>query len=129
MATKRILLIDDEATLTRLLALNLQQAGDYEVRTENRGSQGLAAALAFRPDLVVLDVVMPDMSGGEVAAQISHDPRLHNTVVVFMTAIVSKQEAEKNGGLIGGHPVIAKPVATEELVAFIERHLPHNASS
>ena len=129
MAKKRILLIDDETTLTRLLALNLQQAGDYEVRTENQGPQGLAAALAFRPHLVLLDVVMPDMGGGEVAAQISNHPRLQDTVVVFMTAIVSKQEAEKRGGVIGGHPFIAKPVTTEELVAFIERHLPHNAPS
>ena len=129
MAKKRILLIDDEATLTRLLALNLQQAGDYEVRTENQGSHGLAAALAFRPDLVLLDVVMPDMSGGEVAAQIGHHPRLKETVVVFMTAIVSKQEAEKNGGLIGGHPFVAKPVSTEELVAFIEQQLEGRAAA
>ena len=129
MAKKRILLIDDEATLTHLLALNLQQAGDYEVHTENKGSHGLAAALAFHPDLVLLDVVMPDMGGGEVAAQISNHPRLQDTVVVFMTAIVSKQEADKQGGMIGGHPFIAKPVSTEELVAFIEQHLPHPSGS
>lgn len=129
MEKKRILIIDDEAILTRLLALNLEHAGPYEVRTENQATQGLATALAFRPDLILLDVVMPGMSGGEVAAQISAHPRLCDTPIAFMTAIVSKQEAEQQGGLIGGHPFIAKPVSVEELVMFIEQHLPHDSHS
>ena len=129
MAKKRILIIDDEVTLTRLLALNLQQSGDYEVRTENRGRQGLAAARAFRPDVILLDVIMPDISGGDVAAQLQADPRLCDTPVIFLTAVVSQQEVQDRGGLIGGRPYLAKPASVEDIIACIEQHLPRDGAS
>ena len=123
MGKKRILIIDDEVGLTRLLKLNLEQTGAYEVRTENRGLQGVAAAKAFRPDLILCDVIMPDLEGGDLASQLKADPELAATPFVFLTAVVSREEVEAQGGVIGGHPFIAKPVTVEKIVECIEQHL------
>ncbi|MBI4590734.1 MAG: response regulator [Candidatus Rokubacteria bacterium] len=119
MDKKRILLIDDEPSFTRMLRLNLERTGTYEVREENRGAQGLAAAREFKPDLILLDVIMPDADGGTVAAQIKADQSLKNTPVVFLTAVVTKKEE----GVIGGRPFIAKPVSANEVIGCIEKHL------
>ena len=119
MKKKRILLIDDEASFTRMLKLNLEETGAYEVRAENRGSEGLAAARQFKPDLILLDVVMPDISGGDVASQIEADGSVKDTPIVFLTA-AAKKEAE---GMIAGRVFIAKPVTVEEVIDCIEKNL------
>ena len=64
---KRILLVDDEPAFTRLMKLNLECNSAYEVKVENDGGKALAAARAYRPDLIFLDVIMPDVDGGQVA--------------------------------------------------------------
>lgn len=124
MATrKRILIIDDEESFTHLLKLNLEQTGAYEVRVERQGSWGLLAAKEFLPDLIFLDVIMPDMDGGQVAAQIRAEERLRGVPIVFLTAIVSKHEATTHRGIIGGNPFLAKPVSVSDVIACIEKHL------
>jgi DNA-binding response OmpR family regulator len=120
---KRILVVDDEVALTRIIKLNLERTGNYEVRTENMGSMAIPAAKEFRPDLIFLDVMMPDMSGDEVAALLKEDPMLSNIAFIFMTAIVTKEETQAMGTNIGGNMFLAKPVKTEELIATIERVL------
>lgn len=121
-AKKRILLVDDEATITRTLKLYLEGTGAYEVRTENRGSAALKAAQEFRPNLILLDVAMPDMDGGEVAEQIATDDLLKGTPIVFLTALVKRQEVIAAGGDIGGYPYIAKPLEPDKIIEVIERH-------
>ena len=123
MAKTRILLVDDEVALTDILKINLEETGRFDVRVENRGASAAAAASAFAPDIVFLDVIMPDMDGGQVAAQLRADPRLQHVPIVYLTAIVSKQEAHQADGVIGGNAFIAKPVGVNEVVACIERHL------
>ena len=123
MGKKRILLIDDEVGLTRLLKLNLEQTGQYEVWTENQGAKGIEAARDFRPDLILCDIIMPDLEGPEVAAKIQADPLLAKTPLVFMTAVVSREEVEARGGMIGGHPFIAKPVTVDKILECIGQHL------
>ena len=120
---KRILVVDDEVALTRMVKLNLEQTGNYEVRTENQGSMAISAAREFKPDLIMLDVMMPDMTGDEVAAQLKGDPELEHIKYIFMTAIVTKDETGATGSTIGGNVFLAKPVKTGELVAAIERML------
>ncbi len=119
MTKKRILLLDDEASFTRMLRLNLERTGRYEVREENRGAQGLAAATQFKPDLILLDVIMPDADGGDVAARIKADKNLKDTPIVFLTAVVTKKEE----GVIGGRPFLAKPVSLQEVIDCIEKYL------
>lgn len=119
MSKKRILLVDDEPALTRMMRLNLEQTGLYEVREENRGSDALATARAFKPDLIFLDVMMPDVGGDEIAAQIDEAPDLAHVRYVFLTAIVTKRETGNGAAQISGKTFIAKPVKREELLAAV----------
>jgi len=123
MSRKRILVVDDEPGITRLLKLNLEQTGNYEVREENTGAAALAAAQEFRPDLVLLDVMMPDMDGGDVAAGLKQDPALRRTPVVFLTAAVKKEELGAPEGKIGGRMYIAKPLNVKGVIDVIEKTL------
>ena len=122
MAKKRILLVDDEKSLTSLLKLNLEDTGNYEVRVENWPEDALSAAREFKPDLVLLDLIMPRMPGGNVAAQIDADPQLKGTPIVFLTAAVRRHQVEENEGIICDHPCLAKPATVEEVIAMIEKH-------
>ncbi|MCX6996717.1 MAG: response regulator [Kiritimatiellaeota bacterium] len=118
----RILMVDDEEKLTRLTKLNLEREGRYEVRTENRAQAAAAAARAFQPDLVLLDVVMPDGDGGQAAADIRALPGMQNVPIIFLTATVKSAEVDAHAGLIGGQHFMAKPVKIEDLIACIEKH-------
>ncbi|MBN2120549.1 MAG: response regulator [Candidatus Omnitrophica bacterium] len=121
MDKKKILIIDDEEGFTQVAKFNLEETGDYEVKIENRGSQGLAAAREFKPDLVLLDIIMPDIDGGEVADQIKADSITEDIPIIFLTAAVTGSEVSSRGGLIGGHPFIAKPGSLQELIDCIEK--------
>ncbi len=129
----RILIVDDEITFTRLVKHNLEQRGAYDVREANAGAHALEAALAFRPDLILLDVIMPDRSGHEVAAQLRADARVARIPIVFLTATVLKDETARGGDRLRGYPVLAKPVSLEGVIACIEQHarpsLPRPAST
>ena len=119
----RILIVDDEKVTTRLLRMTLEQTGKYEVRAENDSKLVVAAALEFRPDLIVLDVIMPEMDGGDVAAALKENPSLSKIPVVFLTATVRKSEVDSHGGVMGGYPFLAKPASTDAIVQFIDKHL------
>ena len=123
MNKKRILLLDDEVSFTRLLKLNLEQTNRYEVRAENWPEDVLAAAREFKPDLMLLDVMMPRMFGGDIAAQFRADEELKGIPIVFLTATVRKQRVDEHAGMISGYPFLAKPATTEEVIACIEKHL------
>jgi CheY-like chemotaxis protein len=116
------LIVDDEAGFTRLLKLTLEGTKRYIVKEENDGSQALTTARQFRPDLILLDIVMPKVDGGDVARQIASDPILKTAKVIFLTAIVSQREAAGVGG-IGGFPFMAKPVSLAALTEMIEETL------
>ena len=130
MKKKRILIVDDEVTVTRGLKLYLEGTGAYEVRAENSGARALASAKEFKPDLIVLDVIMPEVDGGSVAAQVREDNNLKDTPIIFLTAIVSKEEVGAPALTIGGNPYIAKPASPKAVIACIEKTLsqviPHN---
>ncbi|HUS35204.1 MAG TPA: response regulator [Verrucomicrobiae bacterium] len=129
MNKKRILLVDDEIGFTRLLKLNLEQRADYDVRVENWPDQALNAAREFRPDLVLLDMIMPRMIGHDVAASFRADVSLKGTPIVFLSAVGNRKSTE-TPTRTGGFPYIMKPASLEELIAGIERHLsPKPASS
>jgi CheY-like chemotaxis protein len=127
MNKHRILVVDDEAGFTRMLKLNLEQTGRYEVRVANEPEEALGAALEFQPALVLLDVFMPRMSGGDVAAQFRNTPELAKLPIVFFTAAVKKSRVEEHDGIIGGDLFIAKPASLEDVLAVLERCLPPGA--
>jgi two-component system, OmpR family, response regulator len=123
MKKKRILVIDDDASVTRSIRLNLEVLGTYEVRAENHPREALQTAREFRSDLILLDVIMPELDGGEVAAQLQADPLVKNTPIVFLTAIMAKEETQGREAHIGGLNYLAKPVDLGELTRVIETHL------
>ena len=119
----KILIIDDEVGSTRLLKLNLEQTGRFAVRTENVPAAALAAAIDFAPDLILLDVIMPGIDGGELATILRADARLTATPIVFLTAVATQTDIQKGGGNIGGMPFLAKPASLAEVVACLEQNL------
>jgi CheY-like chemotaxis protein len=123
MIPKKILVIDDETSITRLLKLNLEKTGAFVVRDENKGSRAVAAAREFKPDLILLDIMMPDLDGGDVAAQLQADPLLKSVPIVFLTAAVKKEEVNARDGVIGGFPYIAKPLNVRGVLTVIEHQL------
>ena len=123
MSLKRLLLVDDEEPFTRLVKLNLEQTGRYTVRIETDGAKALATAREFAPDLILLDVIMPDADGGEVAALIKADAALKAVPIIFLTAAVSQKELEGPSGMIGGRMFIAKPVNKRSLIELIDQQL------
>ena len=121
-----ILIVDDNRGFTYSAKVALERTGRYSVWEENESARAHQTAQRVKPDLIFLDIVMPETDGGEVAARIESDPTLHRTPVVFLTALVTKGEA-RSGLEIQGHPFLAKPISIPELVAGIERYLPAHA--
>jgi CheY-like chemotaxis protein len=102
-------------------------AATSSIYEENDASKAHQTAQGVKPDLILLDIAMPETDGGEVAARIESDPTLHRTPIVFLTALVTRVET-KSGLQIQGDPFLAKPVSIPELVAGIERYLPMHAA-
>jgi CheY-like chemotaxis protein len=112
---KRILIVDDDVRLLSTLRKTLEAAGLYEVTTEDSGQRALAAAATFKPDLVILDVMMPGMDGGDVAHAIQTQPATRNVPILFLTSLVSKRDVTANKGRTSGEHYLAKPVDPKEL--------------
>ncbi|MDB6027208.1 MAG: response regulator receiver protein [Verrucomicrobiales bacterium] len=119
---KRILVVDDQTQNTRLLKLYLEQAS-YVVREENNAGAALSGAEEFQPQLILLDVMMPGLGGGELAALFRASPKLKGVPIVFLTAAVTKGEVDAGGGQLGGFPFLAKPIVLSEVLACVKRHL------
>jgi len=120
MKTKRILVIDDEASITRTMKANLERSGTYSVCAENHAERALETARHFRPDLIFLDVMMPQIDGGHLAAQIGSDRDCKGIPIIFLTAIVSEKETTAHGKMIGGHFFLPKPASLASLTHCIE---------
>ncbi len=116
----KILVVDNEESITRIIKLNLERTGDYEVLTQNKGRLAIETAREFMPDMIFLDVMMPDLGGDEIATLIQEDDELKHIKIVFLTAIVTRDETANGHNEIGGFLFLAKPVSTEDLVRTIE---------
>jgi DNA-binding response OmpR family regulator len=123
----RILLIDDEEDFGFFVKLNLEKTGRFEVTTTTSGPKGLILASKERPDLILLDIIMPELSGGDVAEQLLESPETATIPVLFITAIASRTEVQSQQGTIGGRSFIAKPVTPDELMAKIDRLFPRKS--
>ncbi len=120
---RRILIVDDDRDSTHLIKILLEKISHYLVLEENDAAKAHESARDFRPDLILLDIMMPQIDGGDIAAQIDADPGLQRPPIIFLTALVTKAEA-KAGLHIQGHPVLAKPIDIPELINRIEENLP-----
>jgi CheY-like chemotaxis protein len=124
---RRILIVDDDANSTHLVKILLERSGPYLVLEENDPTKADQTAHDFKPDVILLDIVMPKKDGAELATQIESDRELHDTPIIFLTALVTHGEAK--GGLhVQGHPLVAKPISIPELIEAIEKNLPAPAA-
>jgi two-component system OmpR family response regulator len=125
----KVLVVDDEASICALLSATLRLTG-FEVRVANNGREALAAAAEYSPDLVVLDVMMPDLSGFEVAQRLRASGR--PVPVLFLTARDSVED-RISGLTVGADDYVAKPFSLEEVVlrirAILRRSLGETAQS
>lgn len=120
MEKKKILMIDDDVDFTDLVKTKLDETGKFEVQVENHGSLGHHAAKTLKPDLILLDVSMPDMDGSEVAEQIRDDKDIKDTPIVFLTSIVDENEVDSRSGVIGGRRFISKTASVQKILDSIQ---------
>ncbi|MFH1771439.1 MAG: response regulator [Candidatus Omnitrophota bacterium] len=121
-AKKTILVVDDEAGILEYLK-NILSRHNYKVVVTSKGKDAFDLALSKKPDLIILDIVMPDLSGGEVASLLSKNPKTSNIPILFLTGIMNKSEA-RTMERCGKHHIMAKPVIVDELILMIERLIP-----
>src|ERR671932_108440 len=116
-----ILVVDDTPNNLRLLAGILQGRG-YEVRPVPNGKLALSGARGFLPDLILLDIMMPEMDGYEVCSKLKADERTKDIPVIFVSAINDVLDKVKAFS-VGGVDYITKPFQVEEVLARVETHL------
>lgn len=115
---KKILVVDDEADVTDLVAYHLKSKG-FTVETLNDPNGSIGLARSFLPDLVILDVMMPDLNGIQICRMLRADPKLKSVPVVFLTA--KAEEGDRIQGLeTGADDYICKPFSTKELVLRVQ---------
>jgi DNA-binding response OmpR family regulator len=117
----RILIVDDEPNIVLALEILMKREG-YEIRTVGDGERAVEAAEAFRPDLILLDVMMPRMDGFEVCQRIRADASLKGISIVMLTAKGREVEREK-GLALGADLYITKPFSTREVVRKVKEML------
>ena len=116
--TDRVLVVDDEPDLLELVRFHLVQAG-FEVETARDGRQGLEAIRRRRPDLVVLDWMLPDLSGTEVCRQVRSDPQLRDLPILLLTA--KAEEVDRVVGFeLGADDYVTKPFSPRELALRVQ---------
>ena len=122
----RILIVDNNAQFADRVRLLLEATGNYIACAVNDPRRALETARSFKPDLVVVDLIMPQADGLEVAAQLEGDWALYAVPIVFMTALITPEEA-RDGRRINGHRVVPKPTHGFDLIKVVEENLPRCA--
>ncbi len=115
---EKILIVDDDLETLRLISVMLQKQG-YQVVSAKSGAEGLAMASSERPDMVVLDIMMPDSDGYQVARQLRDNPQTSAIPILMFTA-KSQLESKVAGYEAGADDYLTKPVHPAELIARIK---------
>ena len=122
----RILVADDDVDVRTLIVLKLQSSG-HDVTSVENGSEAVTTCRESRPDLVVLDLMMPGMSGLEACQAIREDPQVADTPVILLTA--RAQASDVDAGLaVGANEYLTKPFSPRELAARVDLLLTRNTS-
>ncbi len=116
--SERILIIDDDVDTLKLVGLMLERQG-YEIVVASNGEQGLSKSASERPDLILLDVMMPDLDGYEVARRLRADPQLAHIPIIMFTA-KSMVDDKVKGFEVGVDDYLTKPTHPAELTAHIK---------
>jgi DNA-binding response OmpR family regulator len=113
----KILVVDDEPEITEILETFLSSAG-HQVVAENSASKGVKSAKMFKPDMIFLDIMMPEMDGYEICQQLKEDPEIGDIPVIFLTG---KDTADDQGKSFksGGDMYLKKPFVCERLLEIV----------
>lgn len=111
----KILIVDDDAMILKLYSEILSKEG-FEVSTAGDAKKGFDLAVSQAPDLILLDVMMPEVDGTRAYECLSQDARTKGIKVVFLTALVREEEVAASGGIIGGLEYISKSTPKEKFV-------------
>jgi len=120
---KKIMIIDDEKGFTQFVKSILEETGLYQVLEVNAGYKAVDIARDFKPDLILLDIIMPTGDGAYIADKLSTDWELKRIPVIFITAAFTQEEASKHDDMTRGRPCLAKPVGLKELIDCIRKHI------
>lgn len=118
---QHILVIDDDRTLLKIIGAVLRQQG-YEVDTATAAEDGLKAAKTAKPDLVILDVMLPNMNGYEMCRTLRHEQETAQVPILMLTAL-GRQADQLAGFAVGADDYLAKPVSALELVSRVRSML------
>jgi DNA-binding response OmpR family regulator len=114
----QILIVDDDPDLLFATARVIQSAG-YEVLTAETGAEGMASVRQNRPDLILLDVILPDTDGHDMCRQLKQDPELHRIFVVLISGTKTESAEQADGLDVGADGYIARPITNRELLARV----------
>lgn len=120
MDKKKILIVDDEQDVLSVLEEGLGEQGYSVIATDN-GEDGLALAKSERPNVILLDVLMPGMYGGLVAAILKETPETKNIPIIFLSCLYSKKEDVEKDYMLRDGVYVSKPYEIEELIAKIKK--------
>ncbi|MBC7999057.1 MAG: response regulator [Leptolyngbya sp.] len=120
MNIRKVLLVDDDQHIRRICQVCLTKMGNWQVALAQSGYEGLDLARQDKPDVILLDVMMPGMDGPTTLLKLQEDPNLKDVPVILMTAKVQPQEVEQYTRL-GATGVISKPFDPMTLTAEIQR--------
>jgi CheY-like chemotaxis protein len=115
---KNILLVDDDTAVTDYLQLKLGKT--YDVLVTNEPAAALALARKEQPDLILCDIDMPVMDGGDVSRALYDDAQTRNIPILYLTSIVSHEEVQMLKGQIGGRPGVSKSAPIGDILARIK---------
>jgi CheY-like chemotaxis protein len=119
----RILVVDDLPDFTRVMRMCLEMEGEFEVQEENDAMHAVEAVRQFHPDVVLLDVMMPNLSGLEVAQYLQNDAQLKRIPVVFLSCLIGTKEegSPSTFPMSSPHAFLSKSVSAAELLAQIKK--------
>lgn len=120
MGKKKILIVDDDKDVLSVLEKRLT-VEKYSVITANNGQDAIILAKAQRPDLIMLDIIMPGIDGAEVAGKLREDPETRNIPVIFLTCMLTPEEEKQKRHHVAGNIFIAKPYDIKELLSEIKK--------
>jgi len=120
-ARRKLLLVDDDEAVIEYL--NVKLGGEYELMATGSPQQALAIARDSRPDLVLCDIDIPGMDGGDISAALFASPETHHIPVLFLTALASPADLAAKGNQLAGRAAISKQSSIEEIRARIKAAL------
>lgn len=111
---ERVLIIDDEESITEIVKSYLERTGRYEVRCLHRGKTAIETARSWQPSIVILDYMLPDMDGGQIFQKLKDDPELKNIPIILLTGL-AKEDTPLETGVRPKRLTMSKPFSFEKL--------------